>query len=85
MIFELYFHDLLIKFFCVFFISVVQFHPDISRLQIFGATDNIIRAWDLNTSQVVATFENGHFSQVTSLQFTANGNHMFRLVAFLSG
>ncbi|KAG1688003.1 Transducin beta-like protein 3 [Nymphon striatum] len=57
--------------------SVVQFHPDINRLQLFGAVDNVIRAWDLNTSQVVATFENGHFSKVTSLQFTANGNHMF--------
>ncbi|KAH0631762.1 hypothetical protein JD844_019528 [Phrynosoma platyrhinos] len=49
---------------------LVAFHPDISQLQLFSSSmDNIIRIWDLNSSQCIAQLEN-HYSPVTSLAFS---------------
>ncbi|XP_050761807.1 transducin beta-like protein 3 isoform X1 [Gymnogyps californianus] len=54
-------------------VHLVEFHPDISRLQLFSSSiDYKIRIWDLNSSKCVATLD-GHFSAVTSLAF-ADGN-----------
>ncbi|PKU34177.1 transducin betahypothetical protein [Limosa lapponica baueri] len=53
--------------------SLVEFHPDISRLQLFSSSiDYKIRIWDLSSSKCVAVLD-GHFSAVTSLAF-ADGN-----------
>lgn len=58
--------------------SLVEFHPDISRLQLFSSSmDYKIRIWDLNTSKCVAALD-GHFSAVTSLAFAADGNTLIR-------
>uniref|UniRef100_A0A8C3M008 Transducin beta like 3 n=1 Tax=Chrysolophus pictus TaxID=9089 RepID=A0A8C3M008_CHRPC len=55
-------------------VHLVEFHPDISRLQLFSSSmDYKIRIWDLNSSKCVAVLD-GHFSAVTSLAFTADGN-----------
>lgn len=60
------------------FSSLVEFHPDISRLQLFSCSmDYKIRIWDLNSSKCVAVLD-GHFSAVTSLAFTADGNTLIR-------
>lgn len=57
--------------------SLVEFHPDISRLQLFSSSiDYKIRIWDLNSSKCVAMLD-GHFSAVTSLAF-ADGNTLVR-------
>lgn len=57
--------------------SLVEFHPDISRLQLFSSSiDYKIRIWDLNSSKCVAVLD-GHFSAVTSLAF-ADGNTLLR-------
>lgn len=57
--------------------SLVEFHPDISRLQLFSSSiDYKIRIWDLNSSKCVAMLD-GHFSAVTSLAF-ADGNTLIR-------
>ncbi|XP_074454376.1 transducin beta-like protein 3 [Larus michahellis] len=54
-------------------VHLVEFHPDISRLQLFSSSiDYKIRIWDLNSSKCVAMLD-GHFSAVTSLAF-ADGN-----------
>ncbi|KAF4792020.1 Transducin beta-like protein 3 [Turdus rufiventris] len=54
-------------------VHLVEFHPDISRLQLFSSSmDYKIRIWDLNSSKCVALLD-GHFSAVTSLAF-ADGN-----------
>ncbi|KFW84515.1 Transducin beta-like 3, partial [Manacus vitellinus] len=54
-------------------VHLVEFHPDISRLQLFSSSmDYKIRIWDLNSSKCVAVLD-GHFSAVTSLAF-ADGN-----------
>uniref|UniRef100_A0ABM5F138 Transducin beta-like protein 3 n=1 Tax=Pogona vitticeps TaxID=103695 RepID=A0ABM5F138_9SAUR len=51
-------------------VHLVEFHPDISQLQLFSSSmDNIIRVWDLTSSQCVALLEN-HYSSVTSLAFS---------------
>ncbi|KAJ7306116.1 hypothetical protein JRQ81_010482 [Phrynocephalus forsythii] len=51
-------------------VHLVEFHPDISQLQLFSSSmDNIIRVWDLTSSQCVALLEN-HYSPVTSLAFS---------------
>ncbi|GAB6032629.1 Transducin (beta)-like 3 [Chamberlinius hualienensis] len=56
--------------------STVEFHPDISKLLIFGAADDYsIRGWNLKTSEVCCVLQ-GHFSKVTSLAFTASGKEM---------
>ncbi|KFO77110.1 Transducin beta-like 3, partial [Cuculus canorus] len=54
-------------------VHLVEFHPDISRLQLFSSSiDYKIRIWDLNSSKCIAVLD-GHFSAVTSLAF-ADGN-----------
>uniref|UniRef100_A0A8C6JUY3 Uncharacterized protein n=2 Tax=Melopsittacus undulatus TaxID=13146 RepID=A0A8C6JUY3_MELUD len=54
-------------------VHLVQFHPDMSRLQLFSSSiDYKIRIWDLNSSKCVAVLD-GHFSAITSLAF-ADGN-----------
>ncbi|KAM8798534.1 transducin beta-like protein 3 [Eudromia elegans] len=53
-------------------VHLVEFHPDISRLQLFSSSmDYKIRIWDLNSSKCVAVLS-GHFSAVTSLAFAAD-------------
>uniref|UniRef100_A0A8B9CAN2 Transducin beta like 3 n=1 Tax=Anser brachyrhynchus TaxID=132585 RepID=A0A8B9CAN2_9AVES len=55
-------------------VHLVEFHPDISRLQLLSSSmDYKIRIWDLNSSKCVAVLD-GHFSAVTSLAFAADGN-----------
>ena len=59
-------------------ISVVRFHPDGNRLQLFTGTDGnrsqkcIVRAFDLNTQKTVAEFED-HMSEVTAIVFSTDG------------
>lgn len=58
--------------------SLVQFHPDINRLQLFSSSlDCGIRLWDLRSSQCVSVLES-HFSAVTSLSFSSDGDTMVR-------
>ncbi|XP_038675846.1 transducin beta-like protein 3 [Scyliorhinus canicula] len=55
-------------------VHLVEFHPDISRLQLFSSSmDYKIRLWNLNTSKCVMVLD-AHYSAVTSLAFTSNGN-----------
>ncbi|KAK6476051.1 transducin beta-like protein 3 [Huso huso] len=55
-------------------VHVVEFHPDISRLQLFSSSmDCKIRIWDLKSSKCVSVLES-HYSAVTSLSFAADGN-----------
>ncbi|XP_062914934.1 transducin beta-like protein 3 [Mobula hypostoma] len=55
-------------------VHLVEFHPDISRLQLFSsAMDNKIRVWNLNTSKCMMILD-AHYSAVTSLAFTLDGN-----------
>ncbi|XP_051878001.1 transducin beta-like protein 3 [Pristis pectinata] len=55
-------------------VHLVEFHPDISRLQLFSsAMDNKIRVWNLNTSKCTMVLD-AHYSAVTSLAFTLDGN-----------
>nr|XP_002734280.1 PREDICTED: transducin (beta)-like 3 [Saccoglossus kowalevskii] len=57
-------------------VSIVQFHPDISRLQLYSASDDYkIRIWDLQTSRCIAFLES-HFSAVTAMSFTEDGDTM---------
>ncbi|KFP83408.1 Transducin beta-like 3, partial [Acanthisitta chloris] len=54
-------------------VHLVEFHPDLSRLQLFSSSmDYKIRIWSLKSSKCVAVLD-GHFSAVTSLAF-ADGN-----------
>lgn len=58
--------------------SLVQFHPDISRLQLFSSSvDCGIRLWDLRSSQCVCVLDS-HYSAVTSLSFSKDGDTMIR-------
>lgn len=58
--------------------SLVQFHPDIDRLQLLSSSlDCGIRLWDLRTSQCVCVLQS-HYSAVTSLSFSSDGNTMVR-------
>ncbi|XP_078273803.1 transducin beta-like protein 3 [Rhinoraja longicauda] len=55
-------------------VHLVEFHPDISRLQLFSSSmDNKIRLWNLNTSKCIVMLD-AHYSAVTSLAFTLDGN-----------
>ncbi|XP_064621103.1 transducin beta-like protein 3 [Lineus longissimus] len=55
-------------------VRVVEFHPDISRLQLFSGSDDYkVRMWDLQSSSCLAVFE-GHYSMVTSISFTQDGH-----------
>lgn len=58
--------------------SLVQFHPDINRLQLFSSSlDCGIRLWDLRSSQCVCVLQS-HYSAVTSLSFSSDGGTMIR-------
>lgn len=57
---------------------LVQFHPDIDRLQLFSSSmDCSIRIWDLSSSQCVCVLQS-HYSAVTSLSFSLDGDTMVR-------
>ncbi|XP_059204827.1 transducin beta-like protein 3 [Centropristis striata] len=57
-------------------VHLVQFHPDISRLQLFSSSlDCGIRLWDLRSSQCVCVLQS-HYSAVTSLSFSPDGDTM---------
>ncbi|CAG11456.1 unnamed protein product, partial [Tetraodon nigroviridis] len=57
-------------------IQLVQFHPDIDRLQLFSSSmDCSIRIWDLSSSQCVCVLQS-HYSAVTSLSFSLDGDTM---------
>eukprot|EP00058_Branchiostoma_floridae_P020644 XP_002606134.1 hypothetical protein BRAFLDRAFT_88045 [Branchiostoma floridae] len=59
---------------CQGVVSVVAFHPDMTKAQVYGAaSDYKIHVWDLNTSKCIALLDK-HYSTVTSLQFTQDGN-----------
>ncbi|KAG6927442.1 transducin (beta)-like 3, partial [Chelydra serpentina] len=53
-------------------VHIVEFHPDISRLQLFSSSmDYKIQIWDLKSSKCIASLD-GHYSAVTSLAFAAD-------------
>ncbi|XP_078414788.1 transducin beta-like protein 3 [Cetorhinus maximus] len=55
-------------------VHLVEFHPDISRLQLFSSSmDYKVRLWNLNTSKCIMVLD-AHYSAVTSLAFTSDGN-----------
>ncbi|XP_078126218.1 transducin beta-like protein 3 [Sander vitreus] len=57
-------------------VHLVQFHPDISRLQLFSSSlDCGIRLWDLRSSRCVCVLQS-HYSAVTSLSFSPDGGTM---------
>ncbi|KAM4531760.1 transducin beta-like protein 3 [Odontesthes bonariensis] len=57
-------------------VHLVQFHPDINRLQLFSSSlDCGIRLWDLRSSQCVCVLQS-HYSAVTSLSFSCDGGTM---------
>uniref|UniRef100_A0A7N6BD59 U3 small nucleolar RNA-associated protein 13 C-terminal domain-containing protein n=1 Tax=Anabas testudineus TaxID=64144 RepID=A0A7N6BD59_ANATE len=57
-------------------VHLVQFHPDINRLQLFSSSlDCGIRLWDLRSSQCVCVLQS-HYSAVTSLSFSSDGDTM---------
>jgi U3 small nucleolar RNA-associated protein 13 len=59
-------------------ISMVRFHPDSSRLLLFAADDRYeIRAWSLESSSCVGVLR-GHYSAVTAIEFTSDGDEMYR-------
>lgn len=61
--------------------SLVQFHPDISRLKLFSSSmDCSIWMWDLSTSLCVCVLQS-HYSAVTSLSFSPDGDTMIRYSA----
>ena len=62
----------------VYLCSLVQFHPDISRLQLFSSSQDCgIRLWDLSSSKCVCVLQS-HYSAVTSLSFSPDGDTMVR-------
>jgi len=52
----------------------IKFHPD-GAIFGTGSKDNLIRIWDVNSQNNVATFQ-GHTGQVNTLSFSENGYHM---------
>lgn len=57
-------------------VHLVQFHPDINKLQLFSSSmDCGIRVWDLRSSKCVCVLQS-HYSPVTSLSFSSNGGTM---------
>ncbi|XP_010783847.1 transducin beta-like protein 3 [Notothenia coriiceps] len=57
-------------------VHLVQFHPDISRLQLFSSSQDCgIRLWDLSSSKCVCVLQS-HYSAVTSLSFSPDGDTM---------
>ncbi|XP_069125623.1 transducin beta-like protein 3 [Argopecten irradians] len=58
-------------------ISVVEFHPDADKLQLFSAADDYkVRVWDLRTSSCIAAVE-AHVSVVTCLCFSEDGHTLY--------
>ncbi|XP_048761757.2 transducin beta-like protein 3 [Ostrea edulis] len=58
-------------------ISIVRFHPDNEKLQLFSAADDYkVKVWDLKTSRCLVTIE-AHFSVVTSMVFSPDGATMY--------
>lgn len=56
--------------------SVLKYHPDSSKELIFGAADDTkIRSWNSKTGKESVVYS-GHFSKITSLQFTSDGEYM---------
>ncbi|XP_049869443.1 transducin beta-like protein 3 [Pectinophora gossypiella] len=56
--------------------TVLKYHPDSTKQLVFGAADDTkIRSWNSKTGKECMTYS-GHFSKVTSLQFTSDGQHM---------
>ena len=59
------------------YFSVVKFHPNIEKLQLFTAADDYeIRIWDLRSSKLVTVLEN-HYSVITSVQFSLKSNTLY--------
>ncbi|KAG2455705.1 TBL3 protein, partial [Polypterus senegalus] len=59
-------------------VHLVHFHPDISRLQLFTSSmDCKIRVWNLKKSRCEFILES-HYSAVTSLAFSLDGNTLLR-------
>uniref|UniRef100_A0A672Z389 U3 small nucleolar RNA-associated protein 13 C-terminal domain-containing protein n=1 Tax=Sphaeramia orbicularis TaxID=375764 RepID=A0A672Z389_9TELE len=57
-------------------VHLVEFHPDINRLQLFSSSlDCGIRLWDLRSSECICVLQS-HYSAVTSLSFSADGDTM---------
>ncbi|KAK7174258.1 hypothetical protein R3I93_001456 [Phoxinus phoxinus] len=55
-------------------VHLVEFHPDIGRLQLFSSSANCgIRIWDLRSSKCICVLES-HYSAVTSLAFSPDGH-----------
>lgn len=56
--------------------TVLKYHPDTTKQLIFGAADDTkIRSWN-STNGKESVIYSGHFSKVTSLLFTSDGEHM---------
>lgn len=56
--------------------TVLKYHPDSTKELVFGAADDTkIRSWNSKTGKE-QLFYSGHFSKVTSLQFTPDGEYM---------
>ncbi|KAJ0177205.1 hypothetical protein K1T71_007214 [Dendrolimus kikuchii] len=56
--------------------SVLRYHPDLSKQLIFGSADDTkIRSWNSKTGKEHLVYS-GHFSKITSLQFTPEGEFM---------
>lgn len=56
--------------------SVLKYHPDSKKQLIFGAADDTkIRSWNSKTGKEGLVYS-GHFSKITSLQFTPDGQNM---------
>lgn len=54
-------------------VHLVEFHPDINRLQLFSSSSDCgIRVWDLRSSQCVCVLQS-HYSTVTCLSFSSDG------------
>ncbi|KOB73897.1 Katanin p80 WD40-containing subunit B1 [Operophtera brumata] len=56
--------------------SVLKYHPESTKQLIFGAADDTkIRSWNSKNGKEVSVYS-GHFSKITSLQFTPDGEFM---------
>ncbi|CAG9786172.1 unnamed protein product [Diatraea saccharalis] len=56
--------------------SILKYHPDSNKKLIFGAADDTkIRSWNSKTGKESILYS-GHFSKVTSIQFTSDGEYI---------
>ncbi|KAL4712258.1 hypothetical protein ACJJTC_004020 [Scirpophaga incertulas] len=56
--------------------SVLKYHPDTAKDLIFGAADDTkIRSWNCKSGKECMIYS-GHFSKITSIQFTSDSEHM---------